>query len=125
MKDESRPGFAIVVEPHHPLALTVADCLRQRGFEVAVAGTHVGGAALAASHGQVDCLVAAVPAPGEDHMGAYLAEARETNPNLPVVVMLSDPKENVSDAPKAAVKIIKPFSVLALAAAIERALARS
>jgi DNA-binding response OmpR family regulator len=116
-------GFAIVIEPHHPLAQTVADCLRTRGYKVAIAGTHAGGAALATSHGKVDFLAAAVPAPGESHDGAYLAEARETNPALAALVMLSDPNENVDDAPPNAAKIVKPFAVADLREAIDRAVA--
>lgn len=116
-------GFAIVIEPHHPLAQTVADCLRTRGFHVAIAGTHVGGAALATSHGKVAFLAAAVPAPGESHVGAYLAQARATNPALAALIMLSDPNEDVTDAPPRAAKIVKPFAVAELRDAIERALA--
>jgi DNA-binding response OmpR family regulator len=117
-------GYAIVIEPHHPLAETVADCLRTRGFSVGIAGTHAGGAALALSHGGVDFLAAAVPAPGESHDGAYLAEARNANPDIGVVIMLSDPKEDISDAPPHAVKIEKPFSLTQLSAAVERAMAQ-
>lgn len=116
--------YAIVIEPHSPLADTVADVLRKRGYQVAVAGTHAGAAALALSHGRVDFLAAAVPAPGESHSGAYLEEARKANPDLAVLVMLSDPKEDISDAPPLAAKIVKPFSVLELGAAVVRALAR-
>jgi len=116
--------FAVVIEPHSPLAETVADSLRQSGYEVGIAGTHAGGAALAKRHGMVHFLAAAVPAPGESHSGAYLEEARAGNPDLAVVVMLSDPREDVSDAPRHAVKIVKPFSVLELGAAIVRARAQ-
>ncbi|MET0256474.1 MAG: hypothetical protein ABW193_11780 [Luteibacter sp.] len=114
-------GFAIVIEPHHPLAQTVADCLRSRGYEVGIAGTHVGGAALATSRGTVDFMVAAVPAPGESHVGAYLSEAREINPMLPALIMLSDPNEDISDAPPHAARIVKPFAVVELNKAIDRA----
>ncbi|MET0937354.1 MAG: hypothetical protein ABWX83_15270 [Luteibacter sp.] len=116
-------GFAVVIEPHLPLAETVADCLRRRGYRVGIAGTHVGGAALALSHGRVDFLAAAVPAPGESHTGAYLADARATNPTLAVVIMLSDPKEDISDAPANAVKLVKPFSLKQLSDALDRAVA--
>jgi DNA-binding response OmpR family regulator len=116
-------GYAIVIEPHHPLAETVADCLRKHGFSVGIAGTHAGGAAIALSHRRVDFLAAAVPAPGESHDDAYLAEARNANPDIGVVIMLSDPAEDIRDAPPRAVKIQKPFSLSQLAAAVERAMA--
>jgi DNA-binding response OmpR family regulator len=116
-------GYAIVIEPHHPLAQTLAECLRQRGFAVGITGTHIGGAAMALSHGRVDFLAAAVPAPGEDLAGAYLADARVANPCMAVIIMLSDPKEDISHAPTRAVKIVKPFNLLELAAAVGLALA--
>ncbi len=116
-------GYAIVIEPHDPLAQTVADCLRQRGFAVGITCTHIGGAAMARSHGHVDFLAAAVPAPGESLAGAYLADARAANPGMAVIIMLSDPKEDISHAPPRAVKIFKPFNLLELAATIGLALA--
>jgi DNA-binding response OmpR family regulator len=115
-------GFALVIERWHPLADTVADCLRQRGFEVVVATTHAGAAALALECPPVDFLVAAVPAPGEGHDGAYLAKARKKSPGVGVVVMVSDSGEPVNDAPPAAVRIVKPFDRSELEAAIDRAL---
>jgi DNA-binding response OmpR family regulator len=118
-------GFAVVVEPHPPLAETVADCLRQRGYAVGIASTHAGGASLASDRGHVEFLAAAVPAPGEDCQGAYLEKARAENPDLAVVIMLSDPNEAAKDAPSHAVQIVKPFSLVEMADAIERAFARA
>lgn len=111
------PRFAVVIEPDSDLADTVADVLRRRGYEVATAATHVGGADKAKQHGWVDAAVAAVPAPGEDHDGAYLEEAREVNPGMCMVVMLSDPLASTAGAPQDAVQLVKPFS----AAELERA----
>src|SRR4051812_27980382 len=62
---ESDARYAVVIESHHPLAEGVADCLRQRGYTVGIAGTHASGAAWAASRDHVHFLVAAVPAVGE------------------------------------------------------------
>jgi hypothetical protein len=62
-----------------------------------------------------------VPAPGESHSGAYLDEARKKNPGLAVVIMLSDPHENIDDAPPGAVQLIKPFDRAQLDAAIIKA----
>lgn len=121
--DESE--FAVVVEPHLPLAETVADCLRQRGYAVGIASTHVGGAMLAADRGHVEFLAAAVPAPGENSCGAYLEAARAENPDLGVVVMLSDPNEAAKGAPSQAVQIVKPFSLVEMTDVIERASARA
>lgn len=116
------PPIAIVVEPRATLADTVADALRSRGFEVLVAATHVGGAQSALDHAQVDVLIAAVPAPGEDRTGAYLAHARALNPSLRTIVMLSDPAEDAPEAPQDAQRLIKPFTVIELEEALDQAL---
>lgn len=121
---EDRPRCAIVVEPDPLLADTVADVLRRRGYTVDTAATHVGGAEKAREHERVDTAVAAVPAPGEDLDGAYLDEARKVNPNLCMVVMLSDPDASVAGAPAAAVQLLKPFSVSDLEWAVSVAEAR-
>lgn len=117
--------FAVVVEPHPPLAETVADCLRQRGYAVGIASTHAGGACLASERGHVEFLAAAVPAPGEDSQGAFLEDARAVRPDLAMVIMLSDPNEAAEGAPSHAVEIVKPFSLHEMADAIDRALART
>lgn len=122
MKNNPDTQYAVVIEPHAALAQTVADCLGRFGFSVGIASTHEGGAKLAAARGRVAMLAAAVPAPGESHDGAYLEAAREKDPGLPVVVMLSDPGEDISDAPEAAVAIVKPFSTSELTAVVEEAL---
>lgn len=122
MTDPTAP-LAIVVEPHAVLADTVADALRRRGYEVLVATTHTGGAHSALAHSAVDFLIAAVPAPGEDRSGAYLADARRINPALRTVVMLSDPDEEATEAPLGAIRLLKPFTAGELESAIEQALA--
>ena len=114
--------LAVVIEPRLSLAETVADALRVRGYEVMVAANHVGAAAQVIARDHVHFLVAAVPAPGEDRSGAYLAVAREKNPGLAVVAMLSDPTEPAEEAPATAVKIVKPFSRTQLENAIDLAL---
>jgi DNA-binding response OmpR family regulator len=114
--------FAIVIEPKPMLADMIGDYLSRAGYDVAVTATHVGGAGIAKAHGKVDLAVAAVPAPGEDSHGAYLEEARATNPAMRMVVMLSDPLASIAGAPLDAVQLIKPFSVEELDRAV--ALAR-
>jgi DNA-binding response OmpR family regulator len=116
------PPIAVVIEPHATLADTVADALRKRGYEVYVASTHSGGAKAVLANAQVDFLIAAVPAPGEDRSGAYLADARARNTALKTVVMLSDPLEDATDAPLGAIKLLKPFTVEALEEAINQAI---
>ena len=106
------------------LAETVADVLRQHGYEVAVAATHEGGAAAAVGR-RVMMAVAAVPAPGEGREGAYLSIAREHNPGLCMVVMLSDPIASAAGAPVQAVKLVKPFSVFELERSIALAHVRA
>lgn len=118
---ESNTRYAVVIESHHLLAEGVAECLRQRGYVVGIAGTHAGGAAWAASRAQVDFLVAAVPATGESPEGAYLADARMINPAIGVIVVTSDSDEAVGTVPRQAVTIRKPFSFLELADAINQA----
>lgn len=113
--------FAIVIEPKSMLADMVADALRRRGYEVVTATTHVGGAEKALAHGKVDLAIAAVPAPGEDRTGAYLLEARKANSRMRLVVMLSDPLESTDGAPPDCVKLVKPFSVAELEAAVDEA----
>jgi len=121
----TEPGacYAVVIESHHVLAEGIAECLRQRGYVVGIAGTHAGGAAWAASRHKVDFLVASVPATGESADGAYLAEARAGNPAIGVLVVISDDDEGAPNVPRHAVKIRKPFSALELAAAIDKATA--
>ncbi|URX62077.1 hypothetical protein KR767_18835 [Luteibacter anthropi] len=103
------------------LADTVADALRKRGYGVLVASTHAGGAKAVLAEAQVDFLVAAIPAPGEDRTGAYLKEARKKNPSMRTVVMLSDPEEDMSDAPMGAIKLVKPFTTNELDRALNQA----
>ncbi|UPG88245.1 hypothetical protein L2Y96_12525 [Luteibacter aegosomaticola] len=117
-----RQLLAVVIEPSSALAQTVAEVLGQRGFETLTASTHAGGARQVEQVARVDFLAAAVPAPGEGHAGAYLEEARRKNASMKVVVMLSDPDEPVDDAPRGAVRIIKPFSRDELMAAVDRAM---
>jgi DNA-binding response OmpR family regulator len=105
--------FAVVIEPSATLAETVSDVLERHGYSVAVAATHVGGASAAEGH-FVAMLVAAVPAPGESLEGAYLAEARESNPDMLMIVMLSDPTASLDSVPPQAAQVVKPFSVAEL-----------
>jgi DNA-binding response OmpR family regulator len=118
----SRSLLAVVIEPSDALAQTVAEVLRQHGFETLTASTHAGGARQVEKIPRVDFLAAAVPAPGEDRVGAYLEAARTKNSAMGVLVMLSDPNESFDDAPRDAVRIIKPFSREELRAAIDRAM---
>jgi DNA-binding response OmpR family regulator len=118
---ESNTRYAVVIEPHHTLAEGIAECLRQRGYVVGIAGTHAAGAAWAASRSKVDFLVASVPAAGESTDGAYLAEARTGNPAIGFIVVTSDNDERMANVPRHAVTIRKPFSALELADAIDRA----
>lgn len=113
--------LAVVIEPSPSLADTIQDCLGRRGFEVLIAATHLGAAQLVLERARVDFLVAAVPAPGEDLTGAYLADALSLNPGMGVIVMLSDPAETAAEAPPSAVHLIKPFSRDELDGAVDRA----
>lgn len=113
--------LAVIIEPRSPLAGTLAEALHGRGYEVVVASTHAGAARLVVSQDKVDFLIAAVPAPGEDHAGAYLEEARAKNPDLAVVIMLSDPNEGTDGAPATAIRLVKPFDMTQLAHAIDEA----
>jgi CheY-like chemotaxis protein len=113
--------LAVVIEPSLPLAQAVADVLRQRGYETLTASTHAGAARQVEQLARVDVLVAAVPAPGEEHAGAYIEEARGKNRSMSIVIMLSDPNEPLDDAPADALRLIKPFSRQELTDAIDRA----
>jgi DNA-binding NarL/FixJ family response regulator len=115
--------YAVVIESHHLLAEGVADCLRQRGYIVGIAGTHASGAAWAASRDQIHFLVAAVPEVGESPEGAYLAQVRAGNPALGILVMTSDSDAESAHVPRDAISIRKPFSFLELADAVNRATA--
>lgn len=121
---QSKP-LAVVIEPRASLASTISDALEVRGYEVMVATTHVGAAKQVIQREKVDFLAAAVPAPGEDHTGAYLSAARDRNPALAVVVMLSDPHEATTGAPGNAVYLVKPFDRQALDRAIEAAIRKA
>lgn len=70
-------------------------------------------------------VVAAVPAPGESRQGAYLLDARDENPRMCVVVMLSDPIASAAGAPVQAVQLVKPFSVVELERSIALAHVRA
>ncbi|MEX1826869.1 hypothetical protein [Luteibacter sp. CQ10] len=113
--------FAAVIEPHAIVADAVADFLRARGYDVLVATTHTGAAASVIARERVEFLIAAVPAPGEDRSGAYLAKARLKNPGMAIVIMLSDPDEPTEDAPLTAVRLLKPFDLEQLTRAIDQA----
>jgi DNA-binding response OmpR family regulator len=114
--------LAVIIEPRSELAGTLAEALHTKGFEVMLASTHAGAANLVVAQARVDFLIAAVPAPGEEHSGAYLEAARARNPDLAVVIMLSDPNEKIDDAPAAAVRLFKPFDRAQLEAAILEAM---
>lgn len=113
--------IAVIVEPRATLADTIAEALGRRGYDVVVAMTHAGGATAALKCHQVDFLVAAIPAPGEDRSGAYLAQARAQNPGMKTVIMLSDPDEDIRDAPRDAVQLVKPFTLGELNLALDQA----
>ncbi|WP_043695931.1 hypothetical protein [Luteibacter sp. 9133] len=114
-------SLAVVIEPRSTVADAVADCLRARGYDVLIATSHSGAAASVILRERVDFLAAAVPAPGEDRSGAYLADARLKNPGMAIVIMLSDPSEPTEDAPLTAIRLIKPFNRDDLTRAIEHA----
>jgi DNA-binding response OmpR family regulator len=116
-----RQLLAVVIEPSASLAQTVAEALQRRGYTTVATSTHAGAASQVEKLEAVDFLAAAVPAPGEDHAGAYLEEARKKNGSMSVVIMLSDPHEQADDAPKDAVRIVKPFSLSELNLAIDKA----
>lgn len=118
----SRQRLAVIIEPDSALAQAVADVLRPHGFATLAFNTHAGAARGIERENLVDFLAAAVPAPGEDRAGAYLADARRTHPAMPVVVMLSDPCESMDGVPAHAERLIKPFSRVELDGAIERAM---
>ena len=120
---EPNTRYAVVIESHHSLAEGIAECLRQRGYIVGVAGTHASGAAWAASRARVDFLVASVPATGESPEGAFLGEARTGNPLIGMVVVRSDNDDDMATVPRHAVTLRKPFSFLELENAIDRATA--
>jgi DNA-binding NtrC family response regulator len=119
---DSSTRYAAVIEPHHPLAERVAKLLRKRGYVVGIAATHASAAAWAASRQGVGFLVASPPAQEENCEGSYLTQSRVENPSMGVVVMLAEGHAHVRDVPPNAVKIGKPFSLLELAAAIDKAL---
>ncbi|HEY4090946.1 MAG TPA: hypothetical protein VGN46_05475 [Luteibacter sp.] len=110
--------FAVVIEPKPLVADMVADTLRRMGYEVAVSATHAGGAHHAKTHGMVSLGVVAVPAPGEDLGGAYLLEARHANDKMGMLVLLSDPSEGSDEALPGAQKLVKPFGMDELKAAV-------
>lgn len=114
-------SLAVVIEPRPTVADAVADCLRARGYDVLVATSHSDAAASVIQRERVDFLAAAVPAPGEDRSGAYLANARLKNPGMAIVIMLSDPSEPAEGAPLTAIRLIKPFDRADLTRAIEHA----
>ncbi|QWT20768.1 hypothetical protein KPL74_01870 [Bacillus sp. NP157] len=117
----TREPLAVVIEPRSSLAGTIAEVLRHRGYETVTASTHASAAGLVEHLAHVDFLAAAVPAPGEDRTGAYLEKAREKNPGMAIVIMLSDPDERAEDAPPDVVRIIKPFGLEVLESAIDLA----
>lgn len=105
------------------MAERVAKILRNRGYVVGIADTHASAAAWAASRLEIEFLVASPPAQDENGADSYLSQSRAGNPNMGIVVMLPEGHIHVRDAPPNAVKIGKPFSLLELAAAIDKALA--
>ncbi|MGN6482713.1 hypothetical protein [Luteibacter sp.] len=117
----SKLPLAVVIEPSACLAGTIVDVLSLRGFRCLSATTHIGAAARILDEARVDFLVAAVPAPGEDRSGAYLADARAANQGMAVVILLSDPGEPADEAPASAIRLCKPFDRSMLEEALDRA----
>lgn len=113
--------FAIVIEPKPLLADIISDCLKRGGYDVFACATHAAAATEAEAHVSVHLVVAAVPAPGEDGAGAYLLVARKRNPGMGVVVTVYEPDASLDGAPADAVRLLKPFSLAELEAAIARA----
>jgi hypothetical protein len=63
-------------ESRRTLSGTVADVWHARGYEV-FASTHAGAARLVGSQDKVDFLIAARPAPRENHAGYHVEDAEE------------------------------------------------
>ena len=118
MERFTRTGTAIVIEPRADLADSVCNLLRGFGYEAISAPTHAEAAARARQVAMVDLLAATVPAPDESRSGIYLKEALEKNPQMAIVLMLSDHLEKPEGEPPQAAKIVKPFGRETLAAAI-------
>ncbi len=118
MSDFRRSGVAIVIETGE-LAQTICDFLTSFGYHAISAPTHSLAARRALDHEAIALLAAAVPAPDESRAGIYIEEAAARNPQLAVVLMLSDPLEESPGAPECAVRILKPFGREALTDSIE------
>jgi DNA-binding response OmpR family regulator len=114
--------YAVVIEPRLDLAEVIADALRQFGFVVATADTHIGAARV--SEGRCpQVLIACVPADAEDFPGAYLEECREALGSLPTVLLLAEEAASTECAPDDAVRLSKPFTRGELLLAVDEALA--
>lgn len=118
MERFTRTGTAIVIEPRADLADAVCDLLRGFGYEPISAPTHAEAAERAALVSSVHLLAATVPAPDESRSGIYLKEALKKNPQMAIVLMLSDHLEKPEGEPPHAAKIVKPFGREELAEAI-------
>jgi CheY-like chemotaxis protein len=118
MQDDEAPQ-AIVIESNIALADMVGSVLKRLGYAVAEVATHADGAKKAMLQGRVDLAVASVPIPGEDPRGAFLQDARRTNPSMRLLVMLSCPLEPADGAPAHAATLVKPFTAAELQLALE------
>lgn len=124
MGDFHRQGIAIVIEAGE-LVDMLCEFLESFGYKAIPAPSHAHAAERALAHQKIALLATCVPAPDESLAGIYLEEAFSRNPQLPVVLMLSDPQEQSANAPANAVKLTKPFGRQALIQAIERAEAKA
>ncbi|NYE30065.1 hypothetical protein HDE78_003033 [Rhodanobacter sp. K2T2] len=113
-----RDGVAIIIEPDPDLASALCDLLIQMGYLPISAPTHAKAAEQAALYNSIALLAACVPAPDESRAGIYLEQAVILNPLLAIVLMLCDTSETPDNAPKQAVRVLKPFGRDALERAI-------
>jgi hypothetical protein len=112
-----RSGLAVVIELQKDLADTVCDLLTLMGYRAFSERTHAAAAAFVLGK-NVALLAACVPAIDEDRAGIYLKEAVRKSPQMSVVLMLIDKLQTCDDAPRQAVKLVKPFDRDMLTAAI-------
>jgi DNA-binding response OmpR family regulator len=100
----------LLAEDDDDLRQIVADALRDGGYQVIEARNEHEGTVALKQNPNIDLIVTDVAMPGE-HDGIVLAErVRETNPEMPVLLITGQAFEDVA-LPRSAGYLAKPFGV--------------
>ncbi|HTW29416.1 MAG TPA: response regulator [Acetobacteraceae bacterium] len=122
MDQRHRPKL-LFVEDEFLIRLTVAEALSDDGFEVLEAASGEEALQLLGADPSVALLLTDLQLPGKIDGGELVRRARETRPDLPVILVTGRPEQRASAAasPRDMV-IVKPYLPSEVSAAVRRML---